>query len=319
MKKLLCLLLVLLLPCAALAQTYTEVAQHYLNTYGQWWNYDQALWLEFVAAAKAADPGKGDTGHAIAATAYILPPEDALSSEQAAEIAIHAVDSRLQAYPLTPCFQLEGRTMYKVILYSPGSQDPVAATAELDAFTGEVLGVYPYEIAEVGYFFVPNAVWKEITLQYTPEELAQMTWSLLVDTYISRHGTWWDWNSRLWGEFAAAVRQADVGSSRTGRAVAATEYIPQPADAMFEEEAAERAIAAVGGEAYADNLIPCCQVDGRALYKVTVRTPEKVYSVELDARTGALLGIYPQTSEGVGQFFVPHAIWEATPETAPNG
>ena len=60
-------------------------------------------------------------------------------------------------------------------------------------------------------------------------------------------------------------------------------------------------------------------MDGLALYKVTVRTPEKVYSVELDARTGALLGIYPQTSEGVGQFFVPHAIWEATPETGPNG
>ena len=53
--------------------------------------------------------------------------------------------------------------MYKVILYSPGSDDPIAATVELDAFTGEVLGVYPYEIAEVGYFFVPNAVWKEIS------------------------------------------------------------------------------------------------------------------------------------------------------------
>ena len=78
MKKLLCLFLALLLPCTTLADTYTEVAKHYLNTYGQWWNYSQALWLEFVAAAKAAEPGNSNTGHAITATEYILPPEDAL-------------------------------------------------------------------------------------------------------------------------------------------------------------------------------------------------------------------------------------------------
>ena len=164
MKKLLCLLLALLLPCAALAQTYTDVAKHYLNTYGQWWNYSQALWLDFVAAAKAADPGKGNTVRAIAATDYILPPEDALTPEQAKEVAINAVNSSLQAYPLTPCFVLENRTLYKVILYSQGSQDPVAATVELDAYTGEVLDVSPYEIAEIGYFFVPHITWES-----TPE------------------------------------------------------------------------------------------------------------------------------------------------------
>lgn len=319
MKKLLCLFLALLLPCTALADTYTEVAKHYLNTYGQWWNYSQALWLEFVAAAKASEPGNGDTCHAIAATEYILPPEDALPYEEAKAIAINAVDASLQARPLVPCFPLEERTVYKVILYAPGSEDPVAATVELDAYTGEVLGVYPYIIEEVGYFFVPHVVWKAVALSYTPEELAQMSWSQLADAYIARHGNWWDWNSRIWCEFATAVRQADVSNSRTGRAVAATEYITKPPLAMFEEEAAERAATGFGAEAYADNLILCCMVNDRAIYKVIVHTPEKVCSVELDAHTGNILGIYLQTSEGVGQFFVPHDIWEAIPATAPNG
>lgn len=319
MKKLLCLFLTLLLPCAALADAYTDVAKHYLNTYGQWWNYSQALWLEFVTAAKAAEPGNSNTCHAIAATEYILPPEDALPYEEARTIAIDAVDDSLQARPLVPCFLLEERAVYKVILYSPGSQDPVAATVELDAYTGDILGVYPYMIEEAGYFFTPNAVWKTVTLTYTPEELAQMSWSQLADAYINRHGTWWDWNNRIWCEFATAVRQADVSMNRTGRAVAATEYITKPPLAMFEEEAAERACAAVGKDAYADNLILCCLVNDRAIYKVTVHTPEKVCSVELDAFTGEVLGIYPQTSEGVGQFFVPHNIWEAIPATAPNG
>lgn len=320
MKKLLCLLIAaLLLTSVSLAETYTEVTKHYLNTHGEWWNYGQALWLAFVADTKASDTSRSNTGRAIAATEYILPPEDALSTEEATAIAIRAANPDAQARPLVPCFLLDGRAVYKVILYAPGSEDPVAATVELDAYSGEVLGVYPYIIEEVGYFFVPHVVWKAVTLSYTPEDLAQMSWSQLADAYIARHGTWWDWNNRIWCEFATAVRQADVSMNRTGRAVAATEYITKPPLAMFEEEAAERACAAVGKDAYADNLILCFLVSDRAIYKVTVHTPDQACSVELDAFTGEVLGIYPQTSEGVGQFFVPHDIWEAIPATAPNG
>ena len=320
MKKLLCLLIAaLLLTSVSLAETYTEVTKHYLNTHGQCWNYDQELWLAYVTDVKASDTSRSNTGRAIAATEYILPPADALSTEEAAIIAISAANPDAQARPLVPCFLLDGRAVYKVILYVPNSEDPIAATVELDAYTGEVLGVYPYILEEFGYFFVPNAVWKAVTLAYTPEELAQMTWSQLFDAYLARHGHWKDWNAVRWDAFVTAVRQADVGNSRTGRAVATTEYIMKPPLAMFEEEAAERACAAVSKDAYADNLVLCCQLDGVTLYKVTVHAADTVYSVELDAMTGDILGIYPQTSEGVGQFLVPHAIWEAIPATAPNG
>ena len=319
MKRLLALLLALLLPCAALADTYTDVVKHYLNTYGKWWDYTQEMWLAFAADAKAADPGNSNAARAIAATEYILPPADALSEEQAKAIAINAVDATLQARPLAPCFLLDGRTMYKVILYAPDGESSVSHTVELDAYTSEVLGIYPKLTVDVGYFFVPNAVWAAVSLDYTPEELAKMTWSQLADLFIDRYGTWWDWNSVRWGEFVTAVKQVDVSNSRTGRAVAATEYILPTHEMLLEEEAAERAIAAVGGATYADNLVICCMAEGRAIYKVTVHAEDTVASVEVDAYTGGVLGVYPQNGEGVGQFFVPHAVWEATLETAPNG
>ena len=320
MKKLLCLLIAaLLLTSAALAETYTEVAKRYLNTHGQWWNYDQELWLAFAADTKASDTSKSNAGRAIAATEYILPPEGALSTEEAAIIAIRAANPDAQARPLVPCFLLDGRAVYKVILYVPDVGSSVYCTVEMDALTGEVLGIYPKLTADAGYFFVPNSVWAAVSLQYSPEELAQMTWSQLADAYIDRYGTWWDWNNVRWNEFVTAVREVDVSASRTGRAVAATEYIQPAHEMLLEDIAAEIACTAVGQDAYADNLVIYCQLDGTALFKITVHVADTVYSVELDAMTGDILGIYPQTSEGVGQFFVPHAIWEATPATAPNG
>ena len=320
MKKLIALLLVgfLALSCAV-AEDYSAVAKYYLNNYGQWWNYSPELWQEYAAAVSAADAEGSSSALAIAATEYVLPPEGALTYEEAKTIAIAAVDPRAQARPLVPCFMLEDRAVYKVILYIPGHAFSTSHTVELDAMTGEVLGVYPALTVEAACFFVPNAVWAAVTLQYTPEELAQMSWLQLFDAYLARHGHWKDWNSILWGQFVTAVRAANVSSSRTGRAVAATEYIRATHDMLFEEDAAVLAVAAVGGEAYADNLVLCCMAEGRAIYKLTLHTPDQNCSVELDAYTGEILGIYPQTTDGVGQFFVPHATWEATPVLAPNG
>lgn len=323
MKKLLILLLALLLPFAALAETYTEVSGRYLNTHGQWWDYDQALWMEFVTAAKQADPGSGDTGLALVATEYILPPAEALSWDEAAAIAVEAAGNpRAKARPLTPCFLLEDRAVYKVILYIEGFPLPVSNTVEMDALTGEVLGVYPFSGEEVGYFYVPDQVWREITLRYDAETLAQMSWSQLFDAYTARYGEWQGWNSVLWREFVAAVSQADASSSRTGRAVAATEYILPAPDTLLETIAAEIACSVLKGDVSPCNLVPCFLLEGRAVYKVILRTPDKeaaCHTVELDAYTGEVLGVYPADGEELGQFFVPHAVWDATPETAPNG
>lgn len=320
MKKLIALVMAALvaLSCAT-AEDYSDVAKHYLNTYGKWWEYTPELWLAYADAVRAADTEGNSSALAIAATEYVLPPEDALTYEEAKQIAIAAADPRAQARPLVPCFMLEDRAVYKVILYTPDEGYSVTHTVELDALTGEVLGVYPALTVEAACFFVPNAVWAAVTLQYTPEELAQMTWLQLFDAYLARYGHWKDWNSVRWGQFATAVRAANVSSSRTGRAVAATEYIRAAHDMLFEEDAAALAVAAVGGQAYADNLVLCCRVADRTIYKLTLHTPEQNFSVELDAYTGEILGIYPQSTDGVGQFLVPRVIWEATPVLAPNG
>ena len=320
MKKLLALMLVFMLPCVAMAERYTDVAKYYLNTYGKWWDYSPELWLEYAAATRASDVSGsgGSTARAIAATEYILPPEGALPYEEAVAIAIEAAGVDAKARPLVPCFMLDGRAVYKVILYV-WEDSSYTQTVELDAMTGEVLGVYPDLTVEVGYLFVPNKVWVATSLDYPAEELAKMTWSQLADLYIARHGTWWDWNSIIWGDFVTAVRQVDVSNSRTGRAVAATEYISPAHEMLLEEDAKEIACAAMSGDAKADNLVVCFRVEGRAMFKVTVRTAQMVYSVEMDAYTGEILGLYPKTNEGVGQFFVPHVLWEATAETAPNG
>lgn len=322
MKKLLALLLALLLPCAAAAESYTDVARHYLSTYGRWWDYSQELWLAYAARTRAADPGNSHAARAIAATEYILPPEDALTMEDAAAIAIAAADPAALARPLIPCFLLEGRAVYKVILYRPEEGTSVSHTVELDAVTGEVLGVYPALLADAGQFFVPNAVWAAVTLQYTPEQLAQMTWSQLFDAYIARYGDWRSWNTVRWGEFVTAVREVDVSMSRTGRAVAATEYVKPPHGALLEAEAAEIARTAVGGSAVPCELVTCFLLDGQMVFKVILRTPDMSadhYMAEVDAMTGSVLSVYPRTDEGVGQFLVPRSVWEATPETAPNG
>lgn len=298
---------------------YPAYYKHYLNTYGTWWDYSPELWLVYASDVRAAEAKGSSSALAIAATEYILPPEDALTYEEAKAIAIAAAAPGAQARPLVPCFMLEDRAVYKVILYIPGGEKSVTHTVELDAITGEVLETYPALTVEAACFFVPNAVWAAVTLEYAPEELAQMTWSQLFDAYLARYGHWKDWNSVRWGQFASAVRAVNVNTSRTGRAVAATEYILPTHEMLLEEDAAALAVAAMNSEAYADSLVLCCVAENRTIYKLTLHTPDQICSVELDAYTGEILGIYPQTTDGVGQFFVPHATWEATPVLAPNG
>jgi len=133
MKKLVVMLLavVMLLSCAA-AEDYSDVIKHYLTTYGKWWDYSPELWLEFAAATRAADSDDSHAARAIAATDYILPPEDALSYEQAADLAIQAAGGG-QTYPNIPCFMLDNRAVYKVVLHE---DSPFSAAVELDALTG---------------------------------------------------------------------------------------------------------------------------------------------------------------------------------------
>lgn len=159
---------------------------------------------------------------------------------------------------------------------------------------------------------------------FTADELAQMSYVNVTDAYTAVYGVWWDWTQEIWLDYAAALRQAEVQSNRTGRAIAATDYILPPESALSHDQVAAIAIAAVDPAAQTKALFPCFELDGRAVYKVLLFTRpgnstllSGTHTVEIDAMTGEVLGVYPRTPDGTGQYVVPHDIWEATPQTAP--
>lgn len=152
---------------------------------------------------------------------------------------------------------------------------------------------------------------------FTADELAQMSYVNVTDAYTAVYGFWWDWQQETWLDYAVALRQADVRSNRTGLAIAATDYILPPKGALTHDQVAAIAIVAVDPAAQTKALFPCFELDGHAVYKVLLFTRpgnstlfSGTHTVEIDAMTGEVLGIYSRTPEGTGQYVVPHAIWE---------
>lgn len=312
MKRMIALLLaaLTLLTCAA-AEPYSDVAKYYLNTYGRWWDYSPELWLEYAAATRVADPEGYHAAQAIAATEYSLPPEGGLSYGQAAEIAIQAAGGG-EAYANIPCFLLEGRAVYKVIL------SPSTTTVELDALTGEVLGVYPYRTVDAGYCFVPNAVWEATREGYT-SVLA------LNDDYTARYGVWWDWSPQTFVQYGLELRRIEVLTSRTARAMADTNYVLPPEGALPQEQLAQIALSAADapGLSAVNTLyfLAVTDAEDRYLCKV-ILTDGANYShaVELDPFTGEVLLVQTRLPlEGAGQFLTPSLVWEGAPVASPNG
>jgi len=317
MKKLVVMLLavVMLLSCAA-AEDYSDVIKHYLTTYGKWWDYSPELWLEFAAATRAADSDDSHAARAIAATDYILPPEDALSYEQAADLAIQAAGGG-QTYPNIPCFMLDNRAVYKVVLHE---DSPFSAAVELDALTGEVLGIHPAGEVDAAYYFVPSAVWEATYTGYA-SALA------LTDDYTARYGTWWNWEPAVFRQYSLGLRlvqQRQPLTSRTALAMADTNYILPPDHVISQEQAASLAMTAAGtpGLTYVNTLyfLVVTDADDRHVCKV-ILTDGAHYShaVELDALTSEVLTVQVyEPLQGAGAFLTPSIVWEATPVPQPT-
>ena len=293
-----------------------DVLKYYLTACGKWYDYPPALWLEFAAAVRTADSDDSQAVRAIAAADYILPPEGSLSYEQAAEIAVQAAGGG-QVYPNMPCFLLNGRAVYKAALHEGAS---FSAAVELDAVTGEVLGVYPADEVHAAAYFVPHDVWAAAQTGY-PSLLA------LTDDYTARYGNWWTWEPAVFRQYSLELRRVQQPlTSRTALAMADTNYILPPEDALSPEQAASLALAAAGAPelTYVNTLYFLVVTDGddRPVCKV-ILTDGTHYShaVELDAFTGEVLrvqGFVPL--EGAGAFLTPGIVWENTARPQPaNG
>lgn len=162
---------------------------------------------------------------------------------------------------------------------------------------------------------------------FTTDELTQMNYAAVTDSYNTAYGAWWDcWSHSIWLDYVTALRQANYHISRTGRAIAVTDYILPPENALPAEQAAAIAVAAVDANAHAATFFPCFMWEDRMIYKIVVFTISEGstiasgnHCVELDALTGEVLGIYEATGSNRGEVYVPHALWVETPMLPPNG
>lgn len=162
---------------------------------------------------------------------------------------------------------------------------------------------------------------------FTADELTQMNYAAVTDAYNAAYGSWWDcWSHSIWLDYVTALRQANYHTSRTGRAIAVTDYIIPPENALPAEQAAAIAVAAVDANTHAATFFPCFMWEERVIYKVVVFTISEGstiasgnHCVELDALTGEVLGIYEATGSNRGEVYVPHSLWMETSPLPPNG
>ena len=155
--------------------------------------------------------------------------------------------------------------------------------------------------------------------RFTAAELSRMTYLSLTDAYQAACGSWWDWPMETWLDYSDNLRQLPYIGSRTGRAIAATHYVLPPQDALPEADAAAIAVTTLDTDDLRYHSSVFFESEGRIIRKAALSVDQTIsFTVELDAVTGEVLGVYERTSEGAGQFFVPHDVWIATPMPEPT-
>lgn len=155
---------------------------------------------------------------------------------------------------------------------------------------------------------------------FDPEELTQMTYLQVTDAYNAACGLWWEWPPELWLAYSADLRQLVHISSLTGEAIAATEYILPPEDALTAGETAVIAMEAAAAEGleYVNRFF--FAVEGRCVCKVLLTDGVHIgsHAVEMDCLTGEVLAVQTyEPQQGPGRFLTPSAVWDATSEPLP--
>lgn len=138
-----------------------EVKDRFTTVYGSLPGWTPEVFVRYVDVLRQTDLSQASKGiRAFAATQYCLPPEGALTPDQAIGIAMQAVPLEDVRIGGTYCFEVDGRVRWKVTLAS-GSQR-ISDMVELDALTGEILEVYQSEVGHAAELYVPRSVWLAI-------------------------------------------------------------------------------------------------------------------------------------------------------------
>lgn len=137
------------------------------------------------------------------------------------------------------------------------------------------------------------------------------------DVFTTVYGSVPDWSPEVFVAYADALRRAGSSNSYTD-----TNYILPPEGALTSEQAIEIAVQLIGGNEIRVGGAYCFEVDGRAVWKVTIASDSNRISdmVEMDCMTGEILTVYETDPDGgAEQFYIPKSVWDAIPAPNPEG
>lgn len=146
-----------------------DVQDYFTDIHGSRNKWSPEIFMEYVTMLRQTDLSNASRGiHAFAATDYCLPPEGALTTDQALAIAKDAAGIKDAISCSFTCFMVNGRICWKVTMCQ--DQQVTRDMVEMDAMTGEILEVYQAGSGHVAQFYVPRSVW-DATPEPTPDGL----------------------------------------------------------------------------------------------------------------------------------------------------
>lgn len=129
--------------------SYELADRYFSDKYGSMPRWPLEAWAEFGEAIADLEPERSSQWCYINA-GYRLPPEGAISAEQAISIAAERVALAGETKTMVICCTSHGRPIYKVVLsiHFPGNEANATYDAvwclELDCMTGEILDMWEY-------------------------------------------------------------------------------------------------------------------------------------------------------------------------------
>ena len=147
---------------AAGEMPHYEVLDTFQLAYGSMNNWLPETYVAYVDALRRADlTNISRATQAYLDTNYILPPEGALTREQAIEIAKELIGGNDIRVGAVICFVQDGRAMWKVCIASDSNR--ISDMVEMDCMTGEIIQQYMDDSdGNAVQFYVPKQVYDEI-------------------------------------------------------------------------------------------------------------------------------------------------------------
>ena len=146
-----------------------EVQDYFSDMYGNQNKWTPEIFVEYVTVLRQTDLTNASRGlRAYAATQFCLPPEGALTAEEAIALAKEAMPLENPIVRGAYCFKVDGRVCWKVSMRP--EEEFMTHMAEMDAMTGEILLTYEADRGHVAQYFVPLSVW-EATPEPEPDGL----------------------------------------------------------------------------------------------------------------------------------------------------